>query len=118
MELTKAHCHEPPNEDFWTGWGGVLLAGLATSLSQGKNRSSRLRDMSERRTTCAGFELKQDAQVHIRALGAGGETGGRTGTARGDEMFAYAWIINAETRNDGVGDDRRQHVEGEGRPHV
>jgi hypothetical protein len=69
---------------------------LATAIA-GEKQIVSLRDMSEVELRHAGFELKQDAQVHLRALGGGGDFGW---TYKSDEMFAYAWIINADSRDE------------------
>ena len=42
-----------------------------------------------------GFTLPSNAKVHILALGGGGEKGM---SDNGSEMFAYGWIIDADTR--------------------
>jgi hypothetical protein len=43
----------------------------------------------------AGIEVSQSISFHIKALGAGGDYGW---TYKSNELFAYGWIINADTR--------------------
>lgn len=81
-------------KSFWLGEAFILLTGLATVLA-GEKQIVSLRDMSGVELRHAGFELKQDAQVHVRALGGGGDFGW---TYKSDAMFAYAWIISADSR--------------------
>jgi len=76
--------------------GGILLfAALATTATAGEKQIVSLKDMSGVELKQHGFELHQSAPVHIKALGAGGDFGW---TYKSNEMFAYAWIINAQTR--------------------
>src|SRR5208283_4587307 len=53
-----------------------------------------LRDFSQTEVKSAGFTLSQAMPVHITALG-GGET---SLPFSNDGMYAYGWIINADTR--------------------
>jgi len=66
---------------------GILLADDQPFVS--------LRDFSTVETKSAGFTLSTSAQVHIKALGGGGDQGWSYKT---DAMFAEGWIINAVTR--------------------
>ena len=54
-----------------------------------------LRDLSDVEIKSAGIELAQPVTFHIRALGAGGSYGW---TYQSNDMFAYGWIIDADTR--------------------
>jgi hypothetical protein len=79
---------------LWLG-GAILLLTGATMAPGGEKQIVSLRGMSGQELRHAGFDLKHDAQVHIRALGGGGDFGW---TYKSDALFAYGWIINAETR--------------------
>jgi hypothetical protein len=77
------------------GGGIVLAAAIAMTATAGEKQIVSLRDMSEVELKQYGFELHERAQVRIKALGAGGDYGW---TYKSDEMFAYAWIIDARSR--------------------
>ncbi len=55
-----------------------------------------LRDFSQVEVKGAGFSLPHGVSVHIEALGAGKK---REPDDEGTGMYAYGWIINADTRN-------------------
>jgi hypothetical protein len=60
-----------------------------------------LRDLATDKIICAGFTLNSDKNIAIEAVGAGGEkTIKRTKVNYADpqNMFAYAWIIDSESR--------------------
>ncbi len=60
-----------------------------------------IKDMRDAQVKVAGFTLNSDRTVSIRALGAGGDKEiKRIYTPQQDpfNLFAYAWIINAHTR--------------------
>ncbi|MEW6509767.1 MAG: hypothetical protein AB1428_02280 [Bacteroidota bacterium] len=80
----------------WLGGAFFLLVAAGGIVFGGEKQIVSLRDMSEVEVKQAGFELRQEAPVHIVALGGGGDYGW---TYKSDEMFAYAWIIDADTRN-------------------
>jgi hypothetical protein len=73
----------------------LLVAMVTAGASGGEKQIVSLRDMSRQELKSAGFLLDRDAPVHVLALGAGGDYGW---TYHSDEMTAYAWIINADTR--------------------
>lgn len=79
----------------WLGWAIFLLAVTASNAGAGEKQIVLLRDMNEVELKQGGFSLKAGAPVHVKALGGGGDFGW---TYKSDEMFAYAWIINADTR--------------------
>lgn len=54
-----------------------------------------LQDMSRTELKSAGLELRTPATLHIESRGGGGNYGW---TYQSDKMFAYAWILNADTR--------------------
>ena len=78
-----------------TGWAAVWLMACVASVTAGEKQIASLRDLSTQELKYAGFELDREARVHVRALGSGGDYGWKS---RSDEMTAYAWIINADTR--------------------
>lgn len=77
----------------------VALLFNQKSFAQGD--SVELRDFFIDEISYAGFILNQDRTVHIEAVGAGGEHKIVTKTSfqvDPHNMFAYAWIINSDTR--------------------
>lgn len=54
-----------------------------------------LKDFTSTELKAAGIEVPSRTTVTIKALGGGGDRGW---TYKSDEMFAYGWIINADTR--------------------
>jgi hypothetical protein len=73
---------------------GLLTAGLVFGHA-GEKSITELRDFSQKEMKQAGFDLRQAATLHIKARGAGGSYGW---SYKSDRMFAYGWIINADTR--------------------
>lgn len=73
----------------------VLTLLCVCGASGGEKQIASLRDFCGTELKSAGIELRMPAQVHIKALGGGGDKGW---TYRSDQMFAYAWIIDASTR--------------------
>jgi len=61
----------------------------------GEKQVVSLKDMSREELKYAGFELRAPATVHIVARGAGGDQGW---SYKSNRMFAYGWILNADTR--------------------
>lgn len=80
---------------LWLAGTSVLLIAAATAIA-GEKQIVSLKDMHEVELRSAGIELMREAPVHIKALGGGGDYGW---THKSDEMFAYAWILNADTRD-------------------
>lgn len=75
----------------------IIALGLTVSAAPaGERLVISLRDMSTVELKSSGLELTQPISVHVRALGGGGED---TKGSRSDELFAYGWIINADTRD-------------------
>ncbi len=66
-----------------------------TGAYGGEKQIVSLKDFCDTELKSAGIELPQPAAVHIKALGGGADQGW---TKKSDLMFAYGWIINAETR--------------------
>jgi len=73
---------------------GLLTAGLFIAHA-GEKSITTLRDLSKVEMKQAGFDLRQAATLHIKARGAGGSYGW---SYKSDRMFAYGWILNADTR--------------------
>jgi hypothetical protein len=72
----------------------VLSAGCSVAPG-GETVVASLKDMSNVELKYAGFELGEPTTVHIKATGGGGSQGW---TYKSDKMFAYGWILNADTR--------------------
>jgi hypothetical protein len=89
-----------PKKYFWPGWVGCLFLASAVVTAAGEKQIVSLKDLSETQVKCAGFQIQQEAIVHIKAVGAGGENkwSYRNGD-RGGDLTAYPWIIDADTRN-------------------
>jgi hypothetical protein len=73
----------------------VLLALLWGTAAGGEKSVLLLRNFCDSELKSAGFEIKEPIQIHIKALGGGGDYGW---TYKSNAMFAYGWIINADTR--------------------
>jgi hypothetical protein len=54
-----------------------------------------LKDLSTVELKSAGINVQQPVTLHIKALGAADE---QSRLEKGERMFAYAWILNADTR--------------------
>lgn len=61
------------------------------SLTAGERLILQLRDMKEKELKSGGFVLTEPARIHIQAKGACYEN---------ERMYAFGWIINADTRKD------------------
>ncbi len=76
-----------------------VVAGLAAVCALGARGGEKqivsLKDFCDTELKSAGIELSQPAELHIKALGGGGDQGW---TYKSDLLFAYGWIINAATR--------------------
>lgn len=55
-----------------------------------------IKDMTQMEVKGGGFTLPRDTRIHIIALGAGGPDISRNNERV--DLYAYAWIINADTR--------------------
>ena len=73
----------------------LLLLGVQSPLMAGERAVVSLNDFSAVEVKSAGIEIPQPVSVHVKALGAGGSYGW---TYKSDQMFAYGWIIDADTR--------------------
>ncbi len=75
---------------------GILLAAGGISLAlAGERTIVSLRDMQDTEVRSLGITVSQRLTVHIKALGGGGDYGW---SYKSDRMFAYGWIIDANTR--------------------
>jgi hypothetical protein len=72
-------------------FAALLIFQAATA---GEKNVLSLRDFETQELKSAGFTLKNDATVRIRALGDGVDEKKRSDLP----MFAYGWILNADTR--------------------
>jgi hypothetical protein len=54
-----------------------------------------LRDYVRTEVKSAGFKIAQQGTIHIKALG-----GGSSNMGMDNDMFAYGWVINADTRKE------------------
>lgn len=73
---------------------GCVLS-LTATLVGGERAIIQLKDFTEVELKSGGLTLQRPADIHITALG-GGTKSKSTNTESG--MYAYGWIINAETR--------------------
>ena len=73
----------------------LILLGVQLTVRAGERTVVSLRDMSAVEVKSAGIDVPQPVSVHVKALGAGGSYGW---TYQSDDLFAYGWIINADTR--------------------
>lgn len=56
-----------------------------------------LKDFTNAEVKSGGFSLSKETRIHLRGVGAGGDRG-MVFSSSG--LFAYAWIINADTREE------------------
>jgi hypothetical protein len=77
-------------------YGAPLIAALLMfqAATAGEKSVLSLRDFESQELKSAGLALKNDATVRIRALGDGVEEKKKADVP----MFAYGWILNADTR--------------------
>lgn len=73
----------------------ILLMGPVLIANAGVRSIIELRDFTQVEVKNGGFNLPSDGIIQIRAVGAGGEKGTLFSKST---MFAYGWIINANTR--------------------
>ena len=70
----------------------LLISSLAYA---GERTVVSLRNFCDTELKCAGIEVPQSTTFHIKAIGAGGDYGW---TYKSKDLFAYGWVINADTR--------------------
>lgn len=73
---------------------GLLVLFLPAGFA-GERPVVTLKDFSGKELKMIGIEIPQSITFHVKALGAGSDNEWKN---RDDEMFAYAWILDAETR--------------------
>ena len=73
---------------------GFFLLLTTVGVAGGKTVVS-LRNFCDTELKMAGMELPRRTTFHVRALGGGADKGW---TYSSDELYAYAWIVNAATR--------------------
>ena len=79
----------------------VLLIFCLIGLLQAQNQVLELRNIGRQQITFAGFSLKSQRTVQIKAVGAGADRWvKKIQNYQQDEynQYAYAWILNAKTR--------------------
>ena len=79
---------------YATMLAAVGLVASTVSLA-GERSIVSLKNFCDTELKCAGIEVPRSTTLHVKALGGGGDYGW---TYKSDELFAYGWIINAETR--------------------
>src|SRR5271169_5041595 len=79
---------------FWQLLWGLVWLLSALTVNAEERTIIHLRDFSQTEVKSGGFTLSQAMPVHITARG-GGES---SLPFSNDGMFAYGWIINADTR--------------------
>lgn len=80
------------NRHFY--FGTLILLVLSKSFAEEKAVVS-LKNFCDTELKSAGIEVPRTTTFHVKALGGGGDYGW---TYKSDELFAYGWIINADTR--------------------
>src|SRR5436309_7245459 len=69
---------------------------LCISLGEAREKTIvSLKNFCDIELKSEGMEVPKSTMFHIKALGGGGDHGW---TYKSKEMFAYGWIINADTR--------------------
>lgn len=79
----------------------MILLYISAAVLKGQNNQLVLSDLGDRQVYLKGFTLKTDKEIRITAKGAGGsKVIKKTTNFQTDpqNMFAYAWIINARNR--------------------
>ncbi len=74
----------------------ALMYTVTAAAVSGDRTICSLRDMSSTELKYMGIELPHRTTVHIKSLGGGGDYGW---IYKSNRMFAYGWIINADTRS-------------------
>lgn len=74
--------------------GSLVLFTFSACLAGEKTVVS-LKNFCDTELKSAGIGVPRTTTFHVKAIGAGGDYGW---TYKSDELFAYGWIINADTR--------------------
>ena len=77
----------------FTYFGGILF--ISSFACAGERTVVSLKNFCDTELKSAGIELAQSTTIHVKATGAGGDYGW---TYKSKDLFAYGWIINADTR--------------------
>ncbi len=85
-------------------FGILAFLFLAIMATAGEKSLIRLRDFTQSEIKSGGFSLPRETRIHLKGLGAGAE---RRMTFSRSDLFAYGWIINANTREEVWKMDRR-----------
>ncbi|MBI4809863.1 MAG: hypothetical protein HY800_00115 [Ignavibacteriales bacterium] len=72
----------------------ILIAFLFTTTNAGERLLIQLKDFTQTEVKSGGFSLPSNMTLHIYALGGGEKKAPFSNTG----MYAYGWIINADTR--------------------
>jgi len=78
-----------------------LIILSLTGLTHAEEQILELKNLQDHQVNYAGFVLNRDANVHIKAIGAGARRELRRVHNSYDDknnMFAYAWILDSQTR--------------------
>jgi hypothetical protein len=73
----------------------VLLSLCSLYAIAGEKLLIQLRDFTKTEVKSGGFTIPSSERIHVEALGGGGE---KNIMSSATQMYAYGWIINAETR--------------------
>lgn len=73
----------------------LAFAALGAQARATEQTIISLRDFSGAELKYAGIVVSQSTKLHIRALGGGSDG---NWTSKDERMFAYGWILNADTR--------------------
>jgi hypothetical protein len=74
----------------------VVLGTVHLLACAGEKTVVSLRDFCKTELKSVGLQVDRSTTFHVKALGGGGSKGW---TYKSDRMFAYGWIIDAETRD-------------------
>ncbi|HLX13195.1 MAG TPA: hypothetical protein VKS81_10320 [Bacteroidota bacterium] len=76
-------------------WLLPVVCGLACAQAWAQDKPLiELRDFTDVEVKSAGFTLPSDMHIHVKALGGGNDRSLKSG----EDMYAYGWIIDADTR--------------------
>jgi len=82
-------------------YGFIVATLLLGSCLWAQDQTVELKNLGNQQVSVAGFILSKDSKVHIKAIGAGYKhefMHFRSFQADPNSMFAYAWILDAQTR--------------------
>ncbi len=82
-------------------YGFIVVALLLSACLWAQSQTVELKNLGNKQIALAGFILSEDGTIHIKAVGAGYKhefLHFKTFQADPNNMFAYAWILNAKSR--------------------